>query len=94
MDRIIRRIVLWIMVIVVAYTLYVIVDYIRLTDPDGDFKKPFLTFSEEYTRDTVTYNGLGYKVVYRRYWRTEHEDECDGAEVYLFDKFFIGGWIE
>lgn len=88
MDRVVRRIALWITVIVAVFALYVIIECIRLTSV-GTYAKPFLTFSEEYEGDRVTYNGLGYKVVYSIY-----DNRCYGAAFYVFDDFLVWGWIE
>lgn len=90
MDRIIRRIALWITVIVAVFSLYVIIDCIRLKGADS-CTKPFLTLSEEYRDESVTYNGLGYKVVYKI---SEYDNRCYGAEFYVFDDFMAWGWIE
>ena len=90
MDRIVRRIALWITVIVAVFALYVTVDCIRLRGTDA-CTKPFLTLSEEYQGERVTYNGLGYKVVYRI---SESDNQCYGAEFYVLDDFLAWGWIE
>lgn len=91
MDRIVRRIALWITVIVSVFALYVVIDCIRLRDSDN-FTKPFLTLSEEYKDNSITYNGLGYKVVY---WISKFDaDGCYGAEFYVFDDYLVWGWIE
>lgn len=90
MDRIIRRLALWITVIVAVFALYVIIDCIRLKGAEA-YTKPFVTISEEHSGGKVTYNGLGYKIVYRI---SEYNDKCYGAEFYVFDDFMAWGFIE
>lgn len=90
MDRIVRRIALWITVIVAVFAIYVIIDCIRLRGADS-CTKPLVTFSEEYKDESVTYTGLGYKVVYRI---SEDDKRCYGAEFYMFNSFLAWGWIE
>jgi len=90
-DIIVRRIALWITVIVAIFALYITIDCIRLGSAD-DFTEPFVCISEEVTDKGVTYGGLGYEVLYR----TDGIDaeKCYGAEFWLFDNFLIWGWIE
>lgn len=88
MDKILRRVALGITIIVSLFCLYVTIDCIRLHD-SVDFTKPLITISEEIAEDSVTYNGIGYKIVY-----DVGSTGCNGANLYVFDNFFVYGWIE
>lgn len=89
-----KRICIIIIILVLTYALYVLVDSIRLRNSLTD-TRPFVTLKA--VENENKYIGLGYSV---RYYVDRIEDSDGvlvlgyGAEFKLFDKILVWAWAE
>lgn len=97
MKKYIKVIFISILSIVIMYTIFIVIDCIRLRNAKSE-TKPFITVSLAEYENGNKYTGLGYSV---KYYKDRLKDTngnivesgC-GAEFRLFDKILIWAWVE
>ena len=100
MNKILKRILIVLGIVIICYISFVTVDCIRLKNSKRG-TKTLITISEYETDSRTGYKGLGYTIEY--YVDKDEQKEGDmtyinvygyGAEFRLFDKIMVWAWIE
>ena len=102
MSRILRNMLIAILMVVILWLIFVLIDCIRLKN-SPDYTYPLINLKQDVTKDDVTYIGLGYTIKYIQEKDIQYTPGSDasltaigasGAEFRLFGKILIWAYIE
>jgi len=102
MKGILKNVLIAILVVVVLWIIFVIIDCLRLRNAEY-YTYPLINLKQEVNLERVTYTGLGYTVSYIQNKKIIHTPGSDsvasgigacGAEFRLFNKILIWAYIE
>lgn len=102
MNRIVKDIFIAILIVIILWAIFVIIDCIRLRNSEYH-TLPIVNLKQKISKDETTYVGLGYTITYIHEREITHEPGSDawlvgtgacGAEFRLFGKTLIWAYIE
>lgn len=93
-----KKIFRFIILLLIIYTLFIMIDSIRIGEKEKQVISPLITIKTEESNDVLTYTGLGYSVTYnaKKKWVSDSEIDYDihGAEFKVFNLITLWKWSE
>lgn len=100
MSKVLKMTLISILVLIVIWVAFVIIDCIRLRNAKY-YTYPIIKLKQEANLERVTYTGLGYTISYMQNNTLTYDKGVSlhgigvcGAEFRLFDKFLVWAYIE
>ena len=93
-----KKVFRFILLLLLIYVLFVMIDSIRIGMHEREVVKPIITLSSDETSNVLTYSGLGYKVSYNveKKWISDTEIDYSiySAEFKWLDLIPLWKWSE
>lgn len=75
---------------IMLFVLFIVEEVFRLSE---SLQEPLVVFEEINTYDGITYKSFGYTLNRNFYCKSDDLCIVNEVEFWLFDKFFIWGWV-